>query len=65
MPKLYVEVSEIMAAVAMLMTPAKITKYSKDFQGLVDFLKEGKELADSNKVEYGSPADKTEFFKSI
>ena len=65
MPKLYVEVSEIMAAVAMLMTPAKITKYSKDFQGLVDFLKEGKELADSNKVEYGSPADKTEFLKAF
>ena len=36
MAKLYIEPSEIMASVAMLMTPSKLDEYSKDFQGLVD-----------------------------
>ena len=65
MAKLYVEPSEIMTSVAMLMKPSKLDEYSKNFQGLVDFLKEGEKLAKSNKVEYGTTADKGEFLKAF
>jgi|TARA_Y100000034_G_C6849511_1_gene385209 hypothetical protein len=65
MPKLYVEASEVMASVAMLMKPDKLNEYSKDFQGLVTFLKEGKKLANSNKIAYGTSADKREFLKAF
>ena len=65
MAKLYIEASEIMASVAMLMKPSKLDEYSKDFQGLVNFLKEGEKLAKSNKVEYGTTADKNEFLKAF
>tara|TARA_Y100000310_G_scaffold228077_1_gene230352 strand:+ start:36 stop:1379 length:1344 start_codon:yes stop_codon:yes gene_type:complete len=65
MPKLYVEASEVMASVAMLMKPDKLNEYSKDFQGLVTFLKEGKKLANSNKIAYGTFADKREFLKAF
>ena len=41
-----------MAGVAMLMSPKKLEDYSKDMSGLVNFLKEGKKLADSNKFVY-------------
>ena len=41
-----------MAGVAMLMSPKKLEDYSKDISGLVNFLKEGKKLADSNKFVY-------------
>jgi len=36
----------------MLMSPKKLEDYSKDMSGLVNFLKEGKKLADSNKFVY-------------
>jgi|TARA_B110000914_G_C15459628_1_gene445167 hypothetical protein len=65
MAKLYIEPSEIMASVAMLMTPSKLDEYSKDFQGLVNFLKEGEKLAKSNKIEYGTSNDKNEFLKAF
>ena len=65
MGKLYVEASEIMASVAMLMTPAKLEEYSKDYEGLVKFLKDGKKLANSSKVRYGTAGDKREFLKAF
>ena len=52
MANIGIEVSEIMAGVAMLMTPQTLDKYSKDFSGLVNFLKEGKKLANSDKFVY-------------
>jgi len=52
MANIGIEVSEIMAGVAMLMTPQQLDNYSKDMGGLVKFLKEGKKLADSNKFIY-------------
>tara|TARA_B100000123_G_C25717866_1_gene423009 strand:- start:46 stop:1425 length:1380 start_codon:yes stop_codon:yes gene_type:complete len=52
MANIGIEVSEIMAGVAMLMTPSKLDEYSKDLNGLVNFLKEGKKLADSDKFVY-------------
>ena len=65
MANIGIEVSEIMAGVAMLMTPSKLDEYSKDFQGLVNFLKEGEKLAKSNKIEYGTSNDKNEFLKAF
>jgi len=53
MAKIGIEVSEIMAGVAMLMTPKELEGYSKDLVGLVNFLAAGKLLADSNKFVYG------------
>jgi len=52
MANIGIEVSEIMAGVAMLMTPSKLNEYSKDFNGLVNFLKDGKKLASSPKFVY-------------
>ena len=52
MANIGIEVSEIMAGVAMLMPPKKLEEYSKDMGGLVNFLKEGKKLASSNKFIY-------------
>jgi len=52
MANIGIEVSEIMAGVAMLMTPNKLNEYSKDFNGLVNFLKDGKKLASSPKFVY-------------
>ena len=52
MANIGIEVSEIMAGVAMLMTPNKLNEYSKDFNGLVNFLKDGKKLAISPKFVY-------------
>ena len=54
MAKIGIEVSEIMAGVAMLMSPGDIKKYSKDYKGLVSFLKEGKKLASSSKFVYSA-----------
>ena len=51
MANIGIEVSEIMAGVAMLMTPQQLDNYSKDMSGLVKFLKEGKKLG--NKIENG------------
>jgi hypothetical protein len=53
MAKIGIEVSEIMAGVAMLMTPTKLKEYSKDLVGLINFLKEGEKLASSDKFVYG------------
>ena len=53
MAKIGIEVSEIMAGVAMLMTPKELEGYSKDLVGLVNFLAAGKLLANSNKFVYG------------
>ena len=53
MAKIGIEVSEIMAGVAMLMTPKELEGYSKDLVGLVNFLAAGKLLASSNKFVYG------------
>ena len=52
MANIGIEVSEIMAGVAMLMPPKKLEEYSKDMGGLVNFLKEGKKLASSSKFVY-------------
>ena len=52
MANIGIEVSEIMAGVAMLMTPKQLDSYSKDIEGLVKFLKEGKKLASSKKFVY-------------
>jgi len=53
MAKIGIEVSEIMAGVARLMTPKELEGYSKDLVGLVNFLAAGKLLANSNKFVYG------------
>ena len=53
MANIGIEVSEIMAGVAMLMTPKELEGYSKDLVGLVNFLAAGKLLASSNKFVYG------------
>ena len=53
MAKIGIEVSEIMAGVAMLMTPNELIEYSKDLVGLIKFLKKGKILASGNKFVYG------------
>ena len=50
MANIGIEVSEIMAGVAMLMTPSKLNEYSKDLNGLVNFLKDGKKLATSSSL---------------
>ena len=52
--KLGVEASEIMAAVAMLMPDTDLDTYSKNYKGLVDFLKAGKKLADGKKCVYST-----------
>ena len=52
MANIGIEVSEIMAGVAMLMKPSALDEYSKDFNGLINFLKEGKKLASSSKFVY-------------
>ena len=54
MANIGIEVSEIMAGVAMLMKPSQLDEYSKDFNGLVNFLKEGKKLASGNKFVYSA-----------
>ena len=52
MANIGIEVSEIMAGVAMLMPPNDLEKYIKDQAGLVKFLAVGKKLASSNKFVY-------------
>jgi len=52
MANIGIEVSEIMAGVAMLMPPNDLEKYTKDQAGLVKFLAVGKKLASSNKFVY-------------
>jgi hypothetical protein len=52
MANIGIEPSEIMAGVAMLMSPKKLEEYSKDMGGLVNFLKDGKKLASSDKFVY-------------
>ena len=52
MANIGIEVSEVMAGVAMLMTPKQLDNFSKDMEGLVKFLKEGKKLASSKKFVY-------------
>jgi len=54
MANIGIEVSEIMAGVAMLMKPSQLDEYSKDLNGLVNFLKEGKKLASGNKFVYSA-----------
>ena len=54
MANIGIEVSEIMAGVAMLMTPNDLEKYTKDKTGLVNFLAAGKKLASNDsKFAYG------------
>ena len=66
MAKIGVESSEIMASVAMLMTPTKLDSYlKKGFVGLVSFLKDGLEIAKSNKVIYPTADVKTKFLKAF
>jgi hypothetical protein len=66
MAKISVESSEIMAAVAMLMTPATLNGYlKKGFVGLVSFLKDGRELATSGKVVYPPGNVYQEFLKAF
>jgi len=62
--KLFVEASEIMAAVAMTMTDTKLKTYESK-QGLINFLKDGKKIANSNKIQYGKPTVKTEFLRAF
>ena len=53
-PKLGIEVSEIMAAAAMLMKPNELQKYHDNgFKGLVQFIKKAKKLAGTNKFVFG------------
>ena len=53
-PNIGIEVSEIMAAAAMLMEPSKLDGYHNDgFKGLVQFIKEAKLLAGSKKFVFG------------
>ena len=53
-PNIGIEVSEIMAAAAMLMKPSKLDEYHNDgFKGLVQFIKEAKLLAGSKKFVFG------------
>ena len=47
-----VEPSEIMAAVAMLMPPAKLDTYSKSMKGIIDFMDQGEKIAESSKVVF-------------
>jgi len=66
MANIGVEASEVMASVAMLMKPNDLDKYIKSgHQGLIDFLKAGKKLAESNKVQYGSSSNKSKFLKAF
>ena len=62
--KIGVEASEIMAAVAMLMPDTDLDTYSKNYKGLVDFLKAGKKLADGKKCVY-STGTKDKFLKAF
>ena len=64
MAKIGVEASEIMGAVAMFMTPKQIENYSKDAIGLMTFLKEGKKIAESDKIVYPS-GTKDKFLKAF
>jgi len=53
-PNIGIEVSEIMAAAAMLMKPKDLQKYHDDgFKGLVQFIKEAKSLAGTKKFVFG------------
>ena len=53
-PNIGIEVSEIMAAAAMLMNPKDLQKYHDDgFKGLVQFIKEAKSLAGTKKFVFG------------
>ena len=55
MANIGMEPSEVMAAVAILMTPAKLTEYSTNGAvGLAQFIKAGEKLAKSSKVLYGA-----------
>ena len=62
--KLFVEPSEIMAAVAMTYTPAQLKKIITKHD-LVDFIKNGEKIAKSNKIEYGSAIAKSEFLRAF
>jgi len=54
-PNVGIEVSEIMAAAAMLMNPKDLDTYHKNgFKGLVDFLKAAKKLASTDKFVFGA-----------
>jgi len=59
-----VEPTEIMASVAMLMKPSDLKAYSKNHQGLINFIKEGKKLAAGSKVVYSS-GTKDKFLKAF
>lgn len=59
-----VEPSEIMAAVAMLMPPAKLDTYSKSMKGIIDFMDQGEKIAESSKVVYSS-GTKSKFLKAF
>ena len=64
-PNIGIEVSEIMAAAAMLMKPSKLDEYYNDgFKGLVNFLKEAKKLAGTKKFVFG-PGLQTKAMKSF
>ena len=53
-PNIGIEVSEIMAAAAMLMKPNKLDEYHRGgFKGLVQFIKEAKKLAQTKKFVFG------------
>jgi hypothetical protein len=62
--KLFVEPSEIMAAVAMTYTPAQLKKIITKHD-LVDFIKNGEKIAKSNKIEYGGAIAKSEFLRAF
>ncbi len=64
MAKIGVEPSEIMASVAMLMSPNDLLKYSKDANGLIKFLKAGEKIAKSDKVVYAD-GTKDKFLKAF
>jgi hypothetical protein len=62
--KLFVEPSEIMAAVAMTYTSAQLKKITTKHD-LVDFMISGEKIANSNKIEYGAANAKNEFLRAF
>ena len=64
-PNIGIEVSEIMAAAAMLMKPSKLDEYHNDgFKGLVEFIKDAKKLAGTPKFVFG-PGLQTKAMKAF
>jgi hypothetical protein len=62
--KLFVEPSEIMAAVAMTYTVTNLKKILKE-SDLIEFIKDGEKIAKSDKIQYGNDTAKNEFLRAF